>query len=92
MLLKIHRKKKKNVEAQPTSNYPRKIHDFFPISRPGALDQCSSIEYNSAIGYSKNFFQSFPIKTVAIYPCIWEREKGNIQTSQELLDIGSEMT
>ena len=24
------------------------------------LDQCSSIEYNSAIEYTKNFFQSFP--------------------------------
>lgn len=29
---------------------------------------------------------------MAIYSCIWERGKGNIQTSQELLDIASEMT
>lgn len=60
MLLKIHRKKKKCGGTNLPQIIPGKYMTSFLFLDLEPSDQCSSIEYNSAIGYSKNFFQSFP--------------------------------
>lgn len=77
MLLKIHRKEKKKCGG---TNLPQIIpgkcmtSSLFLDLEPS--DQCSSIEYNSAIEYTKNFFQSFFRINCGHLPLYLGKEKG----------------
>ena len=92
MLLKIHRKEKKCGGTNLPQIIPGKCMTSSLFLDLEPSDQCSSIEYNSAIEYTKNFFQSFLRTNCGHLPLYLGKEKGKYTNSQELLDIASELT